>query len=259
MHHTQMHQELGRLRSIVDELRRDTPFGAVGDRILNEVTQGLDNFARLVADPRVAGQAREQLKLVLHRLEAFGQHVTPELHDRVQSLLGNARIAVAQIAPSLEIPSRPLLGVLPLARVIPQDVHSVFDYTNGLAVAAPVFFADTPQARFASIALGGSIFAVSALTDYRLSLAKVLPIEVHEALDFIWGAAVIASPFVLGYHKKDPLAAVIQIMVGATTILTSLFTDYRAAKGRGRHAIAAATMAGARLQTGVSAHPEYQA
>jgi hypothetical protein len=73
-------------------------------------------------------------------------------------------------------PSRPLLGALPLARLIPQDVHSMLDYANGAATTGLAFGTDCPRARAASLALGTSYTAVSLLTDYRLSVAKVIPI-----------------------------------------------------------------------------------
>jgi hypothetical protein len=141
--------------------------------------------------------------------------------------------------------------------VIPQDVHSVLDYANVVRSSIPAFFAESPEARFTSLALGASVLSVSLITDYRLSLANVIPIEVHEAIDYLWAGAAIAAPFVLGYHKKDRLATMIHVVTGVTTILVSLITDYRAAKGRGRHAVEAATMMGAKLQPGASAYLEY--
>ncbi len=129
-------------------------------------------------------------------------------------------------------PSEPLLGVLPLARLIPQDVHSMMDYANGAAVGAGALMTDDPAARIASIALGASVIGVSALTDYRLSVAKVIPIEMHEATDYLWGAAAIAAPFVFGYWKRAPRVAMMHVMSGAGTILSSLLTDYRSAKRR---------------------------
>src|SRR5437763_1625723 len=80
------------------------------------------------------------------------------------------------------IPSRPLLGVLPVARVIPQDLHSVMDYAGGLALAVAGQMSRSAAARAAGMALGGSAAATALMTDYRLSLAKLIPIEVHEAL-----------------------------------------------------------------------------
>lgn len=130
-------------------------------------------------------------------------------------------------------PSKPLAkGLLPLARLIPQDVHSVMDYADGATTAAGAFLSDDPAARMASIMLGASALGVSAMTDYRLSLAKVIPIEGHEVIDYAWGAMAIAAPFVLGYWKRSPRVAMMHIMAGAGQIFASLFTDYRSTKRR---------------------------
>jgi len=130
------------------------------------------------------------------------------------------------------VPARRLLGKLPLARLIPQDVHSVLDYLNGVTTSAGAFLEDDDPAAFAaSLILGSSVLGVSALTDYRLSVAKVIPIEVHETIDYAWGAMAIAAPFVLGYWKSSPTVALLHVVSGVTSILGSLFTDYRACRG----------------------------
>ena len=103
------------------------------------------------------------------------------------------------------------------------------------------------NARMASLALGTSALLVSSLTDYRLAPLKLIPIEAHEVIDHLWGAAAIAAPFVLGYRKRAPLPATVHILVGATHILGSLFTDYRAARGAGRRR----AMQGERIGTAV--------
>jgi len=130
-------------------------------------------------------------------------------------------------------PSRPLLGVLPLARVIPQDVHSVMDYLDAGAVMTGAALSDCPRARTASLLLGGAGLGVSSLTDYRISLAKVIPIEAHETIDYLFGISAIAAPFALGYRKTAPLAAAMHMAIGVGTIVTSLLTDYRAYRGVG--------------------------
>ena len=128
-------------------------------------------------------------------------------------------------------PAQPLLRVLPLKRWIPQDVHSMMDYVDGLTAASGAMMAEcSDTARIASLALGASAIGVSLMTDYRLSVAKVIPIRTHEAIDYLWGASCIAAPFVLGYWKKSPATAMTHVMVGAGTILASLFTDYRSYK-----------------------------
>jgi hypothetical protein len=130
------------------------------------------------------------------------------------------------------IPSEPLMGVLPLARLVPQDVHSVGDYANGLLVGVGITARD-PRAKMASIVLAASVVGVSAITDYRLSVAKVVPIEVHEAIDHLWGLSAIAAPFAFGYWKTSPRIALAHVVTGVVTILESLVTDYRAYKGVG--------------------------
>jgi hypothetical protein len=127
-------------------------------------------------------------------------------------------------------PAEPLLRVLPIKRWIPMDVHSVMDYLDGLTAASGYLTADDDASYWASIGLGASVIGVSLMTDYRLSVAKIIPIRAHETLDYLWGAACIAAPFVLGYWKKSPVTAMTHVAVGAGSILASLFTDYRSYK-----------------------------
>lgn len=128
-------------------------------------------------------------------------------------------------------PSKPLLGALPLVRLIPQDVHSIMDYANGAMTGLGVT-SDDNAAKLASVVLGASVIGVSLVTDYRLSVAKVLPIEAHEVADYGWGLTAIALPFVLGYWKRSPAVALTHVIAGAGTILSSLMTDYRAYRKR---------------------------
>ena len=127
-------------------------------------------------------------------------------------------------------PSKPLLGALPLARWIPQDIHSVMDYVDALSAGSGAIGTDDPRAKLASIVLAASGAGVSLMTDYRLSAAKLIPIEAHEAIDHLWGMTAIAMPFVLGYWKTSPRVAITHVVTGLGTIVASLVTDYRAYK-----------------------------
>jgi hypothetical protein len=127
-------------------------------------------------------------------------------------------------------PAKKLLGFLPIARLIPQDIHSVLDYANGVTVASGALLDDNPAAFAASLTLGASVVAASLMTDYRLSAVKLIPIRTHEAVDYLWAASCIAAPFALGYWKKAPRVAMTHVMTGAMTILVSLITDYRSYK-----------------------------
>ena len=158
----------------------------------------------------------------------------PNAPNQVAEHKTNGRSAIARGDRTLSHgePAEPLLRFLPIKRWIPMDVHSVMDYTSGLQAASGYFTAGRRDdtARIASIALGASVIGASALTDYRLSVAKVIPIRAHETLDYLWGAAACALPFLLGYYKTSPRTAMMHVIAGAGTILSSLFTDYRSYK-----------------------------
>lgn len=130
-------------------------------------------------------------------------------------------------------PAAPLLKVLPIKRWIPQDVHSVMDYVDGLTTLSGFFLAENERddaACWASLALGASVIGTSLMTDYRLSAIKLIPIRAHETADYLWGASAIALPFVLGYWKTSPRTAFTHIAVGVGAMIASLFTDYRSYK-----------------------------
>jgi len=128
---------------------------------------------------------------------------------------------------SVGAPSKPLLG-LPLARWIPQDCHSFMDYANGLAAAGTALATDDSAAKLGGITLASIVIGVSLVSDYRISVVKLLPIEVHEVADYVWGATAIAAPFILGYWRSSPKVAIAHIAAGIGSILGALVTDYRA-------------------------------
>jgi hypothetical protein len=164
--------------------------------------------------------AKKESLMQPHAPRAVGAHKTN----------GHNKAAQSDRSLSYGEPAEPLLGILPIGRWIPMDVHAAMDYAGGLQVASGCFAAGDDAARWASIGLGAAVIGVSLMTDYRLSVAKVLPIRMHEALDYVWGAACIAAPFVLGYWKKSPVAAMAHVVAGTTTIIGSLLTDYRSYK-----------------------------
>jgi hypothetical protein len=127
-------------------------------------------------------------------------------------------------------PSAPVLG-LPLARLIPQDVHTVLDYVGAATTGLAAVLADGPAATITNAALSASDAGVTMMTDVRLAPVRVIPIEVHEVIDYVWAATAIATPFLFGYAKKSPISTALQVTAGISLLLGSLLTDYRAYKG----------------------------
>jgi hypothetical protein len=156
--------------------------------------------------------------------------ITDTNEARARQTNGHSRQAARTLSKGTQAPK--LLGFLPIARLVPQDIHSVLDYVNGLTVASGALLDDNTAAFSASLGLGASIIAASLMTDYRLSAVKLIPIRSHEVADYLWAGSCIAAPFLLGYWKKAPRVAMTHVMTGAATILVSLFTDYRSFKRR---------------------------
>jgi hypothetical protein len=158
-----------------------------------------------------------------------------EVHERSPGVFSRIedRLAKADADPR---PSKPLLGVLPLRRLIPQDLHSVLDYGTALVFLGSAFVFRSRKARAVGAGLGSTVGGYSLLTDYRMSLFKLIPIEAHEGLDYAVALASLAAPFALGYAKKDRAATWFAVGSGLGALVVSMLTDYRAAKGSRRAA-----------------------
>jgi hypothetical protein len=239
MDRTALHLEIRNALSVADELSRHEHYLGQDELAgsLSALRSALGDLERDVGrshtdpsapDPAtVEGVERSLQSLIIRRHD-----VPRSLRARTEELLASAeRVSIALWDPTDRVPSKPLLGGLPIARVIPQDVHSALDYVHSAGFFASAKLARTGRGRAVGVALGLGMGGASAITDYRLSAVKVLPIELHETLDYVGGLTAIAAPFVLGYVKKDPVAALLHIGLGIGTIVTSLFTDYRASKG----------------------------
>ncbi|GAC1542656.1 MAG: hypothetical protein NVS3B10_07030 [Polyangiales bacterium] len=216
-HHDPLALKLDALHATLEQIDRSLGGGGHPVPFLADLMRIGDELADLV--DQVGPDARVHLTEIVGWVRAFP---------------GEVEARLARLGPSKEIASEPVLGVLPLARAVPQDLHSALDSVHAGGALVSGLMADSLSGKLAGAALGGSGVTVSLLTDYRLSAAKVIPIEAHEVIDHAWGLAAIAAPFALGYWKKDPAVAATHVLLGATTILVSLFTDYRAANGVGR-------------------------
>jgi hypothetical protein len=239
MDRTALHLEIRNALSISDELSRhqhhlgqDELAGCLA-ALRGTLSELERDVGRSHADATAPEPATvEAVERALQSLIIRRQDVPKSLRARTEQLLASAeRVSIGLWDPSERVPSKPVFGGLPLARVLPQDVHSVLDYVHAACFLASAKLARTGRARAVGVALGIGLGGVSAVSDYRLSAAKLLPIELHEKLDYVSGLTAIAAPFVLGYAKKDPIAAMLHIGLGIGTLLTSLVTDYRASKG----------------------------
>jgi hypothetical protein len=110
-------------------------------------------------------------------------------------------------------------------RFIPTRVHGMMDYIVGLLlIAAPWLFGfadETTAGTWIPVILGISVILYSLITDYELSIAKVLPMSVHLMLDLGGGAFLAISPWLFGFAD---VVWVPHVVVGVLEIGTALMT-----------------------------------
>jgi hypothetical protein len=90
-------------------------------------------------------------------------------------------------------------------RFIPTRIHGVIDYLTGLVLIVAPFvfgFADGGAAQWVPIILGAAILLMSIMTDYELSLAKVIPMPLHLGVDAAGGLLLAASPWLFGFADQ---------------------------------------------------------
>jgi len=110
-------------------------------------------------------------------------------------------------------------------------VHSLLDYRGGVLALVAGQLSSNPVARRAGRVLGACAICLALVTDTRLSVAKLVPIEAHEVGDYVLGKAAVLAPFVLGYARTNPVVAAVHVLVGLSSIGVALVTDYRCVTG----------------------------
>ena len=85
-------------------------------------------------------------------------------------------------------------------RFMSTRVHGMADYGLGiLLILSPYLFgfARGGAAQWIPIIVGVAIIGLSLITDYELSVAKLVPMPVHLAMDGVAGALLLISPCLL--------------------------------------------------------------
>jgi hypothetical protein len=111
---------------------------------------------------------------------------------------------------------------------IPLNMHAALDPLIAIVIiAAPwIFgFSNVEDAKLVCIVVGAVMLIGGALTDWRLSIARVIPLRMHMATDLLLGAVLILAPFVLGF-SDDGGATRFMVIAGALEILAALGTRW---------------------------------
>ncbi len=115
-----------------------------------------------------------------------------------------------------------------MPRPITSLAHAALDYPAGLLVLASPWlcgYADVGDgAPTVAVVVGLLLLLQSAITDYELSVADVLPMAAHLAIDVVAGVVLAVSPFVLGVADDGTNAWLPQVVLGLGLIGSGLLT-----------------------------------
>ena len=90
-------------------------------------------------------------------------------------------------------------------RFLPTRVHGVIDYLWGVSLIATPWllgFANGGAAQYLPQLLGAAIIIMSLITDYELSVTRIIPMPVHLAIDVAGGALLAVSPWLFGFADR---------------------------------------------------------
>ena len=112
-------------------------------------------------------------------------------------------------------------------RFIPTRFHAPLDYIVGaVLIAGPWIFqySDSGAATAISIVLGIGLIAYSLFTNYELGLWKVAPMAVHNLIDIVAGALLVAAPWLFGFADDGANFWVPFVVIGVAAIFLGLTT-----------------------------------
>jgi len=120
---------------------------------------------------------------------------------------------------------------------LPLNVHAALEPLIGaVLIASPwIFgFSDVNEAKISVIVLGILVILTGMMTDWRVSLMRVIPIRTHFMADLTVAALLIVLPFILGFSDEGG-ATRFMVIAGVLEAIAALSTRWdprEAAEGR---------------------------
>jgi hypothetical protein len=111
---------------------------------------------------------------------------------------------------------------------LPLRIHAAIEPLIGLVlILSPwIFgFSDANDAQTLCIVLGVIVIIAGAMTDWRVSLVRIIPLRVHFMTDLLVAAVLILAPFVLGYSSNGA-ATRFTIIAGVLEAIAALSTRW---------------------------------
>jgi hypothetical protein len=113
-------------------------------------------------------------------------------------------------------------------KILTPTQHGYLDYvTVVLFLVAPSLLGLTGIAGIFAYGLAIIHLAMTLLTDFPLSVYKLIPFPIHGWVERVVGPVLVLVPFVFGFVGA---ATIFYVVVGIVIILVGLLTDYQRAE-----------------------------
>jgi SPW repeat len=111
---------------------------------------------------------------------------------------------------------------------VPLKAHAAIEPLMAVAIAAAPWifgFSETESATAICVVVGLTMLVAGALTDWRLSLARLIPLRMHLATDLVLAAVLVLSPLLFGFADEGGPTR-FMVAAGVLEALTALATRW---------------------------------
>jgi hypothetical protein len=111
---------------------------------------------------------------------------------------------------------------------IPLNLHAALEPLMAVVIiAAPwIFgFSGTDSATVICVLVGVVMLLVGSMTDWRMSLARLIPLRMHLMGDLVLGAVLLFSPLIFGFADEGGPTR-FMVVAGVLELLTALMTRW---------------------------------
>lgn len=110
-------------------------------------------------------------------------------------------------------------------KILNSTLHGIIDYLVVIfLIVAPSLFSLSETGTQYCYILAGVHLGLTILTNFKYGIIKVIPFKIHGIIEYIVGAALIVSPFILNYDGVDKT---FYIGFGIAVLVTALITNYK--------------------------------
>jgi hypothetical protein len=117
-------------------------------------------------------------------------------------------------------------------RLLSPKLHGCVDYLTSAGFAlAPMLFMikGVTPAVMGCYVISAGLLLMSFVTRYPLGVVRLVPFQVHGALELLGTPVIVAYPWIAGFDHV-PAARNFYVVAGLALFLLWLITDYRAAE-----------------------------